>query len=94
MSEVYLVGRRSPDDPRVLEFVADANPGSEIVRGEIVMLQKLFSGQKVDDILAFDVEQFFRRIGLDRFLTAQRRNGLGSMIQRIRQIAQQIKAGK
>ena len=94
MSEVYLVGRRSPDDPRVLEFVADANPGSEIVRGEIVMLQKLFSGQKVDDVLAFDVEQFFRRIGLDRFLTAQRRNGLGSMIQRIRQIAQQIKAGQ
>ena len=86
----------NPKDPRCLVFVHPEKKLGKIreVRGEIVMLQKLFSGQKVDDVLAFDVEQFFRRIGLDRFLTAQRRNGLGSMIQRIRQIAQQIKAGK
>jgi cysteine desulfurase/selenocysteine lyase len=42
MSEVYFVGRRSPRDPQVLEFVADAD--AAIVRGEIAMLEKLFSG--------------------------------------------------
>ena len=88
MSEVYLVGRRSPKDPTVLEFVADAN--SDIVRGLIAMLEKLFSGQKAADVLAFDVEAFFRRIGLDQFITTQRRNGLAGMVQRIRLLAEEV----
>jgi cysteine desulfurase/selenocysteine lyase len=85
MSEVYLVGRRSPTDSSVIEFVADAN--SEIVRGEIVMLQRLFSGQKAADVLGFDFEGFFRRIGLERFLSDKRRTGLASMVRRIHQLA-------
>jgi cysteine desulfurase/selenocysteine lyase len=88
MSEVYFVGRRSPKDAQRLEFVADAN--AAIVRGEIVMLQRLFSGQKAVEILAFDVEAFFRRIGLDQFLTSQRRTGMASMVNRIRQMAQEV----
>ena len=88
MSEVYFVGRRSSNDPHVLEFVADAN--AAIVRGEIAMLQRLFSGQKANQILAFDVEAFFRRIGLEKFLTSQRRTGMASMVNRIRQLAQEV----
>jgi cysteine desulfurase/selenocysteine lyase len=88
MSEVYFVGRRSPKDPTRLEFVADAN--AAIVRGEVVMLQKLFSGQKASEILAFDVEGFFKRIGLDQFLTSQRRTGMASMVNRIRLLAQEV----
>jgi cysteine desulfurase / selenocysteine lyase len=84
-AEVYMLSRRKADDPDRLEFVADAN--AEIVRGEIVMLQKLFSGQRAKDILDFDVESFFRRIGFERFLTSQRRTGLASMIERIRTLA-------
>jgi cysteine desulfurase/selenocysteine lyase len=86
MSEVYLVGRRSPKDASVVEFVADAN--SQIVRGEIVMLQKLFSGQKAQEVLAFDLEKFFQRIGLEKFLTNQRRTGLASMVKKVRGIAE------
>ena len=71
-----------------LEFVADAN--AAIVRGEIVLLEKIFSGQKASDILAFDIEGFFRRIGLDQFLTSQRRTGMASMVSRIRQLAQEV----
>jgi cysteine desulfurase/selenocysteine lyase len=88
MSEVYFVGRRSPGDAARLEFVADAN--AAIVRGEIMLLEKMFSGQKANEILAFDVEGFFRRIGLDRFLTSQRRTGMASMVSRIRQLAQDV----
>jgi cysteine desulfurase/selenocysteine lyase len=88
MSEVYFVGRRSSADPQVLEFVADAN--AAIVRGEIAMLQRIFSGQKASEILAFDVEAFFRRIGLERFLTSQRRTGMASMVNRIRRLAQDV----
>ena len=88
MSEVYFVGRRSPGDPQVLEFVGDAD--AAIVRGEIAMLEKLFSGQKANEILAFDVENFFRRIGLDQFLTSQRRTGMAGMVRRIHLLAEQV----
>jgi cysteine desulfurase/selenocysteine lyase len=88
MSEVYFVGRRSPGNPNVLEFVADAD--AAIVRGEIAMLEKLFSGQKASEILAFDVEAFFRRIGLDQFLTSQRRTGMAGMVRRIHLLAEQV----
>ncbi len=87
-AQVYLLSRRVPGSPDRLEFVADAD--ATTVRGEIVMLQKLFSGQRVADILAFDVEAFFGRIGFEHFLTSQRRTGLASMIERIRAHAQMI----
>ena len=85
MSEVYLVARRSPADPARVEFVADAN--SAIVRGLIAVLQKLFAGQRAADVLAFDVNAFFDRIGLANFITGQRRNGLEGMIRRLREFA-------
>jgi cysteine desulfurase/selenocysteine lyase len=88
MSEVYLVARRVPDDPTRVEFVADAD--AHIVRGLIAIMQKLFSGQNSGDILAFDVEAFFRRIGLDSFITTQRRNGLAGMVRRIHQLAREL----
>ena len=88
MSEVYLVGRRSPDSPTSLEFVADAD--AHIVRGLIAILERLYSGQKAADILAFDTEQFFRDIGLDQFITTQRRNGLAGMVRRIQLLAEEV----
>jgi cysteine desulfurase/selenocysteine lyase len=91
MSEVYLVGRRSPESAEGFEFIADAN--ADIVRGLIALLQRLYSGQRAADVLSFDIEAFFRRIGLDQFITSQRRNGLGGMIQKIRQSASRIVAG-
>jgi cysteine desulfurase / selenocysteine lyase len=89
MSEVYLLGRGKPGTKDVLEFAADAN--ADIVRGLIAMLQRLFSGQRIADILAFDIEAFFRRIQLDQFISSQRRNGLAGMTQRIRSLATNVK---
>jgi cysteine desulfurase / selenocysteine lyase len=88
MSEVYLVGRRSPRAPTTLEFVADAD--AHIVRGLIAILERLYSGQKAADILAFDTEKFFRDIGLDQFITTQRRNGLEGMVRRIKLLAEEV----
>jgi cysteine desulfurase / selenocysteine lyase len=88
MSEVYLVGRKMPGTQEVVEFVADAD--AEIVRGLIAVLQKIYSGQKASDILAFDIEAFFARIGLEQFITSQRRNGLAGMVQRIREVARTV----
>ena len=82
MSVVHLHARPHPGSEDRLDFLADSD--AFIVRGLIAVLEKLFSGQKAKDILAFDVEAFFQRIGLDQFITNQRRSGLLAMVKRIR----------
>ncbi len=88
MSEVYLVGRPMPAHPDRFEFAADSN--AEVVRGLIAILQKLFSGQRAEELIEFDLESFFRRIGLDQFVSTQRRSGLDGMVRRIHTLAQAI----
>jgi len=84
-STVYLWARKKPGTTDVIEFLADSD--AELVRGLIALLERLFSGQRAEDILAFDVEGFFARLGLDQHLTLGRRNGLAAMVQRIRHFA-------
>lgn len=84
-STVYLWARKKPGTDHVIEFLADSD--ADIVNGLIALLERLFSGQKAQDILTFDVEGFFARLGLDQHLTLGRRNGLASMVQRIRHLA-------
>jgi len=90
MSTVHLVGRAKPGGDGTIEFAAESD--AHIVRGLISILEQLFSGQKARDVLDFDVEAFFRRIGLDQFISTQRRNGLAGMVKRIRAIAQEVQA--
>jgi cysteine desulfurase/selenocysteine lyase len=87
MSVVHLFGVARPGDNR-LDFLAESD--AHIVRGLIALLQRLFAGQRADDILAFNVEAFFSRIGLDQFISSQRRNGLAGMVKRIRSLADQL----
>ncbi len=84
-STVHISARKKPGSDDVLEFVADSD--ADLVRGLIGILERLFSGQRAEDILAFDVEGFFARLGLDQHLTMGRRNGLAAMVQRIRALA-------
>ena len=58
------------------------------VKGLIVILMTLYSGLTAREILAVDVMTVFTRLGLDRHLTSQRRNGLFGMVKRIRAIAE------
>jgi cysteine desulfurase/selenocysteine lyase len=84
-STVYLWARKKPGSADAIEFLADSD--ADLVRGLIALLERLFSGQKAADILAFDIEGFFARLGLDQHLTLGRRNGLAAMVQRIRHFA-------
>ncbi|MEM8875395.1 MAG: SufS family cysteine desulfurase [Planctomycetota bacterium] len=79
MSTVHLITRKR--DER-LDLLADSD--AHIVRGLIGLLQKLFAGQRAEEILAFDVAGFLKKIGLDAHLSMGRRNGLAGMINRIR----------
>ncbi len=84
-STVFLQARKRPATADVVEFLADSD--ADLVRGLIGLLQRVYSGQRAEQVLAFDVERFFARLGLDQHLTLGRRNGLAAMVQRIRQFA-------
>jgi cysteine desulfurase / selenocysteine lyase len=82
MSTVHLVARKRPGTADVIEFLADSD--AAIVRGLISILQRVYSGQTAAAILAFDIEGFLKSLGLNQQLSMGRRNGLSSMIERIR----------
>jgi cysteine desulfurase/selenocysteine lyase len=84
-STVFLHTRQKPGTADVVEFLASSD--AEIVRGELALLQKVYSGQRARDILDFDVHEFFHRLGLDANLSMGRRNGLGEMVKRLRNFA-------
>ena len=89
-STVHISARKKPGTDDVLELVADSD--ADLVRGLIGVLERVYSGQRAEDILAFDVEGFFARLGLDQHLTMGRRNGLAAMVQRIRTLAATLAA--
>jgi cysteine desulfurase/selenocysteine lyase len=87
-STVFLHSRKKPETADVIEFLASSD--AEIVRGELVLLQNVYSGQRANDVLDFDVHRFFGQLGLDKHLTMGRRNGLAEMVKRIRSFAAEV----
>ena len=91
MSTVWLVARTAGTSAPHLEIIADSD--SLIVKGLIVILLSLFAGRTPADVVTIDVEAVFEQFGLAQHLSPNRRNGLYSMVQRIRTLAaQQIAA--
>ena len=89
MSQVWLVARADDADDadaKVLHFLADSD--AQIVKGLIAVLLMMFSGRSVDEIAALDAKAIFGELGLDQHLSVGRRNGLESMVQRIKLLAQ------
>ncbi len=85
-SRVWVVAeKRSAPEGDVVEFVADSD--SDIVKGLISILRRVFYGQTADRILQFDIEGLLHRLELDQHLSMNRRNGLYEMIQRIKRLA-------
>lgn len=78
-SQVWLVSEATHDRRLHLRAESDAM----IVSGLIALLIRLFSGQPMSEIDKFDPASFLEEIGVSGALTAQRSNGLASMIQRI-----------
>ena len=58
------------------------------VCGLITILLTMYSGKSPQEIASIDAESYFKKLGLEDHLSPTRRNGLHSMIQRIRAIAQ------
>lgn len=85
VSRVWLVSERRAEAPEKLYFRGDSD--AHLVRGEIAMLLRIFSGRSPAEILAADPRAVFERLGLKDALTQQRSNGLFAMMTRIQQQA-------
>ena len=83
-SQVWLITEPQPDG--ALRFRGDSD--AHIVRGLIGVLLRLYSGRRPADILAFDAKAAFEKLGIVGALSAQRSNGLASMVARIRRDAE------
>ncbi len=83
-SQVWLV--TEPQATGALQFRGDSD--AHIVRGLIAVLLRLYSGRSPQEILAFDAKAAFDKLGLAGALSAQRSNGLASMVARIRRDAE------
>jgi cysteine desulfuration protein SufE len=84
-STVWLDAHVRPGDPPVVEFIA--NSDAIIVNGLIAILMAMYNHRTPQEILATDVKSVFSRLGLERHLSSQRRNGLFGMVERIRRFA-------
>ena len=66
-----------------------ADSDSLIVKGLIVVLLSAYDQKSSQDMLEVDAESLFEKLGLSQHLSANRRNGLFSMVQRVRALAVQ-----
>ena len=89
-SQVWLVTEPQPEGAVAFRGDSDAH----IVRGLIAILLRLYSGNRPSDILAFDADAAFAKLGLSGALSAQRSNGLASMVARIRRDAEALQAAR
>ncbi|AZV78481.1 SufE family protein [Parasedimentitalea marina] len=68
-------------------FAFDGDSDAIIVRGLIAVLRALYSGLPVGDVGKVDAKSELGRLGLTDHLSAQRSNGVRSMIERIHHVA-------
>jgi len=80
-SQVWLLMNRAPDG-KTLDIRGDSD--ALIVKGLVALVVAMFGGQPIDEIAQRDAQTFFAEIGLKDHLTAQRSNGLASMVARIK----------
>lgn len=85
-SQVWMVS--APQADGTLAFRGDSD--AHIVRGLVAVLMRLYSGRSPRVILDFDIKAALDGLGLSGALSAQRSNGLASMVARIRADAEAL----
>jgi len=70
-------------------MLVKAESDAMIVNGLVALLMAIFNGKTAEEALEINVREIFDRLGLDRHLSPQRKNGLNGMVQRIKVAARQ-----
>ncbi len=85
-SQVWIVPRVEGQGPgAVMGFEGDSD--AMIVKGLIAVLHAMYAGLTAEQALRVDATAELARLGLNDHLSAQRSNGLRSMVERLRALA-------
>ncbi len=83
-SQVWIDVQKSNDR---LQLAVDSD--AFIVKGLLAVILAAYNNRTPDEILAFDVDDYFEKLGLMQHLSPMRGNGLRAMVARIRDEATQ-----
>lgn len=84
-SRVWLVNDLTDTTPPTVHIQADSD--AFVVRGLIYVVQQMYGGMTPQEVLEVDYADYFDRLGLGRLILPQRKNGLYSMVRKIREFA-------
>ena len=82
-AQVWLLPQAA--DVGRISFLADSD--AQLVRGLITILQAVYGGQTADFAKNFDIESYFKQLGLAEHLSPNRRSGFFAMVGRIKALA-------
>lgn len=87
MSKVWMTAELDTGrEPPIMHYQADSD--SQIVKGLIAIVFEVFNDKPPEEVVTTDVESVFRRLELEQHISSGRRNGLSSMVRRVRELAQ------
>ena len=66
-------------------FIGDSD--AILVKGIIAIVLLIYNDKSAEEIKSIDVEKIFAKLGLEENLTPSRRNGMMSMVQKIKSYA-------
>ena len=81
-ARAWVVGNINTDNTYTFRTDSD----SLIVKGLLLILEKIFTKQSSKDILAINSDSILRAVGLEKIITAQRTNGFSNAVAKIKSI--------
>lgn len=81
-SQVWLVPTFKPHS---IHFYGDSD--AILVKGIIAIVLMIYNDKSPEEIKNVDVQEIFAKLGLEENLTPSRRNGMMSMVEKIKQYA-------
>ena len=81
-SQAWVVVKKNLNATYSLQIDSDAL----IVKGLLVILQKIFEKQTADEILSVKTNDILQSIGLEGIVTTQRTNGFSSALEKIQRV--------
>ena len=81
-SQVWIEPQQIDDK---FQFIVDSD--ALIVRGLLALVMAAYNDKTADEILNFDIEDYFAQLDLIKHISPTRGNGLQAMVQKIKEIA-------
>lgn len=79
-SAAWLVVEKSPEG--IFSFSADSE--AKVIRGLLVVVFAAYNHKSAEQIIHFDIEEYFNALGLIKHLSPSRSNGLMAIVQKIK----------